>query len=445
MTLKQLREELGSLNKERRQKADDLHDLAVKEDFTEDDQEKYDNLKEDIQQIDNRRERKQSAIDTMEEQDRIEDVPGFQGIHAGGQDGPDNQEQEIAEFSFVKAFREKLNGQPLTGLEKELHQDAIQEAKQRGASLEGNLHIPQKVLTAKSRFNQIKNELSVDGGTSGSKGGLTVDTELRSLIDILKAKLVFTGSNGLGATFFTNLTGDVEFPRAVEDSNDPDKKSETGSADEQNPTFDSLKLSPTRLPAFTEVTRKLLNQSSTSIESWLRSYLMYKLSKVMHVNIINDILGNGNVNAVTNGTDGGSLDWGKVVEFETKVANADADEPSMAFLTNPKVRGALKTTSKESGQAIYLWDTDNLVNSYMAVVSTIVPDDLTKGEGSDLSAAIFGNWASLYIAQWGGFDFLVNPFSNDTEGIIRINAWTFFDNGLRHPEAFAASQDIKTS
>jgi HK97 family phage major capsid protein len=459
-TLAELKEDLGSLNQERASKVDELEALNAKEDFTDEDQKKFENLTEEIENIDKKRKRLKTTIEQREKQEGIESrgVSNSGGVPGGfpvGDTGPTGEQQELGQFRLVKAFREAADqNSQLTGLEREVNQQAVEDARNRGQNLEGNLHIPQSVLFAPSAYNvpmngrqmsRVVNDLTVDGGTGGDQGGLTVDTELRSLIDILRAKLPFTGEDSLGATFFTDLNGDIEFPRAEEDSNDPGTKTETGSADEQSPTFGNLNLSPTRLPTFTEVTRKLLMQSSVSIEMWVRNYRMYKLAQKMSIDIITHIRNNASNNVVMGDPDGAVATWPKVVEFETLISNDNADEPNMGWLTNAKVRGSWKTIPKESGQATYLWEDDE-VNSYMAMVSSLVPDDLDKGATTgSLSSAIFGNWASLYLAQWGGFDFLINPFSRDDEGIIKINAWTFFDQGLRHSEAFAVSDDIMTS
>lgn len=467
-TLKDLKEKLGEARKRKKQavdkRASKLSKLEALMNGEDPDQDKIDNLKTEITDlkadIEEQNEMIEMYTDQIAEQSETDNydqngTAGNAGYFPGGQ-GPTGEQQELGQFRLVKAFREAADqNSQLTGLEREVNQQAVQDAQNKGQNLEGNLHIPQSVLFAPSAYNvpmnsrqmsRVVNDLTVDGGTGGDQGGLTVDTDLRSLIDILRAKLPFTGEDSLGATFFTDLNGDIEFPRAEEDTNDPGTKTETGTADEQSPTFGSLNLSPTRLPTFTEVTRKLLLQSSVSIEMWLRNYLMYKLAKKMSIDIITHIRNNASNNVVMADPDGGPLTWAKVVEFETVISNDNADEPSMGWLTNPSVRGHAKTTPKESGQAIYLWDGDNEMNNYSALVSTLVPDDLDKGATTgELSSAIFGNWASLYIAQWGGFDFLVNPFSRDDEGIIKINAWTFFDQGLRHPQAFAVSDDIQTS
>ena len=45
------------------------------------------------------------------------------------------------------------------------------------------------------------------------------------------------------------------------------------------------------------------------------------------------------------------------------------------------------------------------------------------------------------IGQWGGLDIVVNPFSRDTEGLIRLTFSLFYDINFRYPEAFAVIED----
>jgi hypothetical protein len=75
-----------------------------------------------------------------------------------------------------------------------------------------------------------------------------------------------------------------------------------------------------------------------------------------------------------------------------------------------------------------------------------VPSTLTKGSSSGIAhALIFGNFADLLVGQWGGVEFLVNPYAKDTEGIVRINAWTFYDVLVRRAQSFAAMKDALLS
>ncbi|MAO66237.1 MAG: phage major capsid protein [Balneola sp.] len=459
-TLKQLNEKLGDARKrksnlvnDRASKLNELETLmnadTPDQDAIEAKQKEINNLKADIQ-------KSEQMIENYTDQIAdLNDVQSFEPMNGGFDfsSGKKNEHEEIADFSFVKMFREAIESGPqgLTGLEKEMHQEAINDAKEKGIKLNGNLHVPTIVMEAR---RGMRNDVTVTGGSGGDQGGLTVQTDKMPLIDILKAKLPFVDSNassrdGLGATFFTDLSGDLSFPRAEEDASDPAVKGETVAGDEMSPTLGELTLSPNRLPTFVEVSRQTLMQSSVAIENWLRNYLGYKIAKPMHAGIIQAILDASGTNAQAHGTDGGVEDWESIVKYETDVLDSDSameDDPRLAWLTNSKLRGKLKTTERETGTGQYLYDLQTgTVNNYDMLVSSLVPSDLTKGTGTDLSANIFANWASLYIAMWGGISFLVNPYSKDTEGLIRINAWTFYDSGLRHASAFSVGKDIITS
>ena len=80
------------------------------------------------------------------------------------------------------------------------------------------------------------------------------------------------------------------------------------------------------------------------------------------------------------------------------------------------------------------------------MASTQIPSNLTKGAGSSLSAIIFGNFSDLIIGSWApGIELLVNPYSKDKEGVIRIVGFSFVDVGIRHPESFCRVVDAVTS
>jgi hypothetical protein len=90
---------------------------------------------------------------------------------------------------------------------------------------------------------------------------------------------------------------------------------------------------------------------------------------------------------------------------------------------------------------------DDEIIGYHAACTTQVPNTLTKSGASvsNLSAIIYGNWEDALIGQWGGMDMLINPFSKDSQGIIRINAWSFFDFNVRRPQSFAFIADAVAS
>jgi len=455
--IKQLNEDLGDLRKKmneltntRASKLTELRALAGKDSLSEEEQESFNTIKNEIEAIDSKMSINNEQIDLLKDQIANERLHGDQ---AGDQfrfedagDGPSGEEKEMGKFSLTKAIRDSLQGGQPQGLEAEIVAEGRKEMAQAGQNAEGNIILPSKLMAMGSPHNA----LTATGGTAGSQGGATIQADVLSMIDILRSKLPFVDSSqgaGLGATLWTGLTGNVTFPKAEEDESELTERTENQEAEEQSPTFSARTLSPKRRASFADISRQLILQSNESIENWLRNYLMYKLAKSMNINIISYLLDLAGTHAVENGDDGGALDWAKIVAFETGISVADAEEEErFAWLTNAKVRGKLKTTRKgENDSGVYLWNESNEVNNAPAFVSNLVPSDLEKGTAEDLSAAIFGNWASLYIGMWGPIDMLANPYTRDTEGIIRLNIWNWMDRMARHPESFAVSKDIDTT
>lgn len=82
------------------------------------------------------------------------------------------------------------------------------------------------------------------------------------------------------------------------------------------------------------------------------------------------------------------------------------------------------------------------MNGYRTFVTTQISKTLTEGTSSDLSALIFGNWAELYIGQWGGIDIMVNPYTKAKESLIEYIIESYMDVNVRHAASFAISKDV---
>ena len=362
-----------------------------------------------------------------------------------GGDLSDGERRDISQYRFIKAFREQLNGR-LTGIEAEMHQEAEKDAMAAGQALDG-LGVPQIIL-AQSRFS---NDLTVTGGDGGSQGGVTVPTELRSVIDILREKLMV---RAMGATVLSDLRGVIDFPRMITDS-DPTEKGENEAADENSPTVGAVRLTPHRLPVVAEVSKQLLMQSSVDVEAWLRDYLGFRMASRMDKNALNGtgadnqplgLLNVSGIGSVAIGTNGGAPTRDHLIDLVSEVAIDNADVGRLGFLTTPGVRGKLQKTKVDAGSGIFIWgEQSNSLVGYRAEVSTNVPSTLTKGTLTDGHAIIYGNWASLMIGQWGGLDVLLNPYSKDSQGLIRVNMATFYDIGVDHEESFSACLDADIS
>lgn len=363
--------------------------------------------------------------------------------------------KDVEAFSFTRAFNKLLNGEKLDGVEAEMHAEGEREIRSSGANRgSGNFVVPAVVLHRATVRGTETRDITATGGSSGSEGGVNVQTNVQPIIERLRANI---GLSRLGMTMLGNLQGNLSIPTFTADDQ-AIIKTEIAASAESSPTFTAASMSPRRVPVFVEVSRQMLLQSQNSgLENLLRGDLSYQIAKYLETLAINGsgsgqpygILNTVGVGSVAGGTNGLAPTWDHIVDLESAIANVDAQQGNLGYYTNTKVRGKLKRTPIASNTAAtMIWDKMSPatpLNENRCEVSTLVPSNLTKGTSSGVcSAIIYGNYADAVMGQWGGLEFQVNPFSRDTEGIIRINCWTFFDFLVRRPASFAVMKDALT-
>jgi HK97 family phage major capsid protein len=294
----------------------------------------------------------------------------------------------------------------------------------------------------------LKRDLTVGTATAG---GHTVSTDLlaASFIDLLRNVMALPG---LGATMLTGLNGNIAIPRQTGGAT-AYWVAESGAPTESAQAFDQVTMSPKTVGAFSDISRKLLLQSSIDIESFVRRDLATVLGLAIDLAGINGsgasnqptgVLATSGIGSVAGGTNGAAPTFANIVALETAVATANADIGTLGYLTNAAVRGKLKTTEKASSTGQFVWDGG--LNGYTAKVSNQVPSNLTKGTASGIcSAILFGNWADLIIGMWGGLDLMVDPYTGSTSGTVRVVALQDVDVAVRHAESFAAMKDALTA
>lgn len=289
---------------------------------------------------------------------------------------------------------------------------------------------------------------------TATKGGNVVATELLSgsFIDLLRNAMVLSK---LGVVNLAGLVGDIAIPKQTGAAT-AYWVAEDGAPNNSGQTLGQVAMSPKTLGAFTDISRKLLLQSSIDVESMVQRDLATVLALAIQQAAIN---GSGTSNqpkgilgghiatpTIVGGTNGAAATWKHIVDMETAVSVANADVGTLGYLSNAKFRGALKTTSKVSGQNGFIWENgDTPVNGYQAAITNAVPSNLTKGTGTNLSAAIFGNFADLVIGMWGSLDLTVDTVTLGTSGAVRVIALQDVDIAVRNVESFATFADILTA
>jgi len=349
--------------------------------------------------------------------------------------------KEVKEYSILRALNALANPQDANA--------------QRAAAFERECSdAAAKVLGKESRgfmvpFEVQKRDLNV---TTATAGGNLVATNLMAgnFIDLLRNAMVI---DGLGAQFLTGLVGKIAIPKQSGGAT-AYWVAESGAPTESQQTIAQVTMQAKTVGAFTDISRQLLKQSSVDVEGFVQRNLAAVLGLAIQQAAIS---GTGQNNqpsglltlitpSVAGGTDGAAPTWANIIELETDVSVANADVGSMGYLTNAKVRGKLKGTTKANNQNGFVFEQGDMpLNGYRAGITNAVPSNLTKGAGTDLSAILFGNFADLLIGMWGGLDLTVDPYSGSTSGTVRVVALQDVDVAIRHAESFATMVDAITA
>jgi len=340
-------------------------------------------------------------------------------------------DKEARDFSFMRAIRAAAsNDWSQAPFEKEVSDAAAVQLRRKPTSF----FVPLDVLRAPMP-NSGRRDLQKSVQTAG---GYLVPTELMagSFIELLRNKMVV---RQLGARVLSGLEGDVQIPKLAGGAT-AYWVGEKGAPDESEQQFAQVSLTPKTVGARTDLTRKLIMQSSPDVEGLVREDLAMVIALELDRVAINGsgvapepegILQSTGIGSVTIT---GTADWANVVDLETEVATDNADVGALAYLCNAKMRGDLKKTPKEAGEAMYIWQDGSepgfgLVNGYRAAASNQVPDN----------KLIFGNFNDQIIGEWGILDVMVNPFALADSGGIRIRLLQDVDAAIRHAESFAVA------
>lgn len=251
-----------------------------------------------------------------------------------------------------------------------------------------------------------------------------------------------------------DLVGSLQIPREATEINAAWVAQNAG-VTEDDPTFETIDLSPKQLSAMTIYNRTLLNQSSPSVDGIILRQGGMAMAIGEDAAIVNGtgqnnqpegVLSASGTTEIPQGsswTNGKALDWGDVVRFETAVANQNALFDDSMYFMNPATVGKLKTTPKVPNEPVYIYNdmADTPVNGYMVRRSNQLPRNLSRGSGRNTSAMIFGSPMQILCAHWSGVDLVIDNMSRAEYGDVRMVFYRDLDVGVLQPKAFAVAKN----
>lgn len=429
--------QLEQLKEEKRAKLLEMEALLEGESISDENYDTFKALKGEVATLD---EKIAKAEEVEEAQRQIAQAKAKRTVSAPKK-SPEQKAREA--FSITRAIKIGAGWEKLDGVEAEMHEEAIKEAREAGTQV-SNIGVPSFMM-------DFGNKRDLTVGTA-TEGGNTVATDLGALIPALRPRPMVVA---LGATTLTGLVGNLDLPKHTTLIS-ATWEGEQDAAAQSDPAFGKISLTPNRLAAFTEFSSQLRYQSSIGIENFVRQELADSIARGLDSAAINGS-GTGSepegllnmsagINTVAIATDGGAPTRAHIIDMETQIATDNADVMNMAYLTTPGVRGKLKNTATDAGSGLFVWQSNaDGLNGYRAEVSTQVPSNLTKGVGTNLHGILFGNWRELILGQWGGMDIIVNPYTQAKNATVEVVVNTFWDIQARHQESFSIIVDADIS
>lgn len=349
----------------------------------------------------------------------------------------DEKAQISQRYSIGRAIRMSWGKENFDGLEKEMHDEAVKDNRQQEAE---GVVMPAFLMSIEKDPTReaIGNKRDHTVGTN-TEGGNLVATELGEFIPVLRPMPII---KNLGATIFGGLTANLDMARGASRASAA-WEGEIDANAETNATFDKIQLTPKRVGAFMVESKQLITQSSINIDQYLQNELSTSIEEALDSAAFTGSgtapvpEGVANTSGVGSVTTAGTMTEALAYGFKDDLAAAFALKGSPAFVTTPAIDSILRQIQMEAGSGLrLLGGVGGQNNNIMVGYPVLQSDILAAGH------IIFGNWSELILAQWGGLDLVVNPYSLDTTNQVRITANSFWDVNVKHAASFSVATDM---
>ena len=322
-------------------------------------------------------------------------------------------DKDLEKFTFQGAMRAAFSGN-VSGIYKEMDQEARSQARYTGQVYKG-VGIPSSILTRAWATSSTNSETTM------------------SFTDQLESNLVLTSA---GVNFYGGIN-DLKFP--VFSGVTSTWIAETGgSAVASAGDLSAVTLTPKKLISVVSMSQESIVQNP-SLESALQGNIAANMASTLETALLDtaDVTSApesifadaaaGSVAAFTGAT-------ASILE-NTYIANDGTYEGArMAYLMDADAYAAIKVSDMVSSVSAAYDMRDKTIGGMYAFVSSNVADSGAAGK----EHVLFGDFSKVHIAQFGGLDFLFDPYTNADTGEPRMVVTGLFDgDACQNATAFA--------
>ena len=392
---KVIREEIGEV----KTSLDALENLVSDEnrDFSEEEKVSFDTNMERLTEL----------VDELPKVEKEEEIR-MKAANLGGSPvvAETKEEKEIVrEFSFGKAVRAAFGGK-LDGVELEMAQEGQKEMNAIGRSANGVV-IPSMILNR---------AVITENGTSG--------IETQSFVDAVYANTIL---DDLGVTRVSTTT-DQRIP--ILGAVTTQWEGETDAAADGGSAMTKKDLAPRRVASYVDYSKQAAMQHNESLESALRNSIAQSLGSKIEYAVFTDDSANGAYDYLGDG--------------KTPVTNANITNLMMALVEE------VQSNNHNRGNLGFAISNDLFNEVYTAAqvsgVNPLIIDEAIMGVQAKFSnqiaditnpAVYYGDFSKVMIAQFGGVEILVDPYTQAISGTNRLILNSYFDMKLVQDSAIS--------
>ena len=384
----EIREEIGSV----KNILDSLETLVSSEDrdFTADEKVSFDTNME----------RLTTLVEELPKTEKLEEIRLKAANLSGAPVATTNKEEKeiVKDFSFGKAVRAAFGGK-LEGVELEMAQEGEKEMNAIGRSSNG-IVIPSMILNR---------AVITENGTSG--------IEQTSFVDAVYANTILAD---LGITRISTST-DQRIP--ILGAVSTQWETEVSDAIDGGSAMSKKDLAPRRLAAYVDYSKQSAMQANSSLESALRNSIAQATGAKVEYALFTDDTANGAFEWLGNG--------------KTELTNASISALVLALIE--EVQG----NNHNRGNLGFALSNDVFSDVYAAAqvsgVSPLIVNEMIMGMMAKFSnqiaditnpAVYYGDWSKVQIAQFGGVEILMDPYTQAIKGTNRLILNSYWDAAL---------------
>lgn len=316
----------------------------------------------------------------------------------------------MSNFSLIKAINDVVNNRNINEDALNVIEMGATEMRKSGLSYSGQIQLP-----VEERGDAVAATVATDGKE-------IVATDKLNILSPLMGKSILAEA---GATFLTGLVGNISIPNYT--GSTCGWKGELEAADNGKGTFGSVELSPKRLTAYIDISKQFLTQDSVGAEEMLRADIVNSLVAKLEQTIFGDAVGDTTKPAgIFNGAEVVAPSYQGVCAAEAAVTDYSGEK---RFVMSPTAKSAFKqATISGTKSDLRLLLEDGEVDGYPVSDSSNVV----------AGGYAFGDFSELVVAQWGGIDIVVDPYTLATKNAIRLVINAYFDAKVRRDGAIKA-------